>query len=53
MRWFLRMSRWARNPPSQKKARMVAIIFLICLAIWAIEYMGLWPDWATAQRALR
>ena len=53
MRWFLRMSRWARNPPSEKRVLMVLAIIAICLAIYGIERLGLWPDWATAQRLRR
>jgi len=50
LRILLRMSRWARNPPSPKRVRFVLVIIAICLLIYAIERTGWWPDWATAQR---
>lgn len=52
-RWFLRMARWAHRPPSEKQVRMVLAIVLVCLVIAGIEWMGWWPDWATAQRMRR
>jgi hypothetical protein len=43
-RHFLRMSRWARNPPSEKRVKLVITIVLICALIFLIErYIG-WPD---------
>jgi len=53
MRWFLRMSRWARNPPSKKRVQMVLAIAAVCLLIFGAERLGLWPDWATAQKMRR
>jgi len=52
-RWLLRMARWARNPPSQKRVLTVVVVVVICLLIVGIERLGLWPDWATAQRMRR
>ena len=52
-RWFLRMSRWARNPPSEKRVRLVLAIIGVCLVIVGLEWLGLWPEWATAQRMRR
>ncbi|RBW53441.1 hypothetical protein DS909_14510 [Phaeobacter gallaeciensis] len=46
MRHLLRMSRWARNPPSEKKVIMVFAIIAFCLILFGIEYAGFWPDWA-------
>ena len=48
--WFLRMSRWARNPPSAKRVKFVFAIIAVGVAIWGVEYMGWWPDWATAKK---
>lgn len=46
-RHFLRMSRWARNPPSEKRVKFVIAIILICAALALIErYVG-WPDTMT------
>lgn len=51
MRMFLRMSKWARNPPSAKRVKLVFGIVAVCLLIALIEWLGLWPDWATTQKA--
>ncbi len=42
-RHFLRMAKWARHPPSEKRVKLVVIIILICAALFLIErYVG-WP----------
>lgn len=51
--WLIRASRWARNPPSQKTVLTVLAVIAMCLAIVGFEKLGLWPDWATAQRVPR
>ena len=53
MRWLIRMSRWARNPPSLAMAKMVAAIVVAMLLIYGLERMGWWPDWATAEKIRR
>ncbi|UOA31659.1 hypothetical protein DSM110093_01430 [Sulfitobacter sp. DSM 110093] len=52
-RWLLRMSQWARNPPSTKRVIVVFAIIAAALAIGLIEWLGYWPDWATAERIPR
>lgn len=52
-RWLLRMSNWARNPPSKKRVIVVFAIIAAALAIGLIEWLGYWPDWATAERIPR
>lgn len=49
-RWLLRMARWAQRPPSEGRIKLVLAIIVICLAVFAVEWMGWWPDWATAQK---
>lgn len=45
LRHLLRMSKWARNPPSEKKVKLVIGIIVICLILFAIErWIGV-PDW--------
>jgi hypothetical protein len=51
--WLLRMSRWARNPPSPTKVKLVFGVILLAAAIWGIEWLGYWPEWATAERLPR
>lgn len=47
--WFLRMARWARNPPSWRRVLLVAGVVAACLALFAVERLGFWPDWLTTQ----
>ncbi|MCV6586881.1 MAG: hypothetical protein OIF47_15225 [Marinibacterium sp.] len=53
MHWLLRMSRWARNPPSTRRVVLVFGVIALCLLIAGIEAMGWWPDWANAERMPR
>ena len=45
--WLLRASKWARNPPSARTVRLVLLIVAAGLAITALEWLQLWPEWAT------
>lgn len=49
LRHLMRMSRWARNPPSEKRVRFVLVIIALCLLIAGVEWLGYWPDWAQTQ----
>ena len=49
-RWLLRGVMWARNPPSEKRVKLVLAVIALCLAIAGIEWLELWPDWATRER---
>ncbi len=49
-RWFMKMSMWARNPPSAKKVMFVFAIIAICLALFVVERFIGWPEWATPNR---
>ncbi len=51
--WLLRMSRWARNPPSANRVLLTLAVVALVAAIWGIEAMGWWPDWATTDRIPR
>ncbi len=48
--WFLRMARWARNPPSTRMVIMVLGIIAFCIALFAVEYFLGWPEWLTPDR---
>ena len=45
IRWLFRMSRWAQNPPGEKRVIFVLAIIAICVAVVAIEHIFGWPDW--------
>jgi hypothetical protein len=42
---FLKMARWARNPPSEDRVKLYAAILIATLALFAVEYFVGWPDW--------
>ncbi|CUJ92975.1 hypothetical protein PH7735_01544 [Shimia thalassica] len=44
-RHLIRMSRWARNPPSEKMVIFVFSVIAICFVLFAIERWIGWPDW--------
>lgn len=48
--WLSRAKRWAQNPPSWGRVKLVLGVVAICLLIAGIEYFGLWPDWMTLDR---
>lgn len=48
--WLLRMSLWARNPPSAARVKFVFGIVAICLVLFGIEKLFGWPDWMTPNR---
>lgn len=48
--WFLRMARWAHNPPSWGRVKLVLAVVAACFALYAIEYFWGWPDWLTVNK---
>ncbi|MGB8623360.1 MAG: hypothetical protein WCD16_11120 [Paracoccaceae bacterium] len=48
-RWLLRASRWARNPPSAGRVKLVLGIVALCLVLAALEHWVGWPDWLTTN----
>jgi len=47
--WFLRMARWARNPPSPRMVKLVLGVIVACLMLFAVEYFIGWPDVLTLE----
>ena len=47
LRQFLRMARWARNPPSERRVILGLVVLGLCIALYAIERLVGWPDWLT------
>ncbi len=51
--WLLRASRWARNPPGEKRVKLVLAVIALCLVLVAIERWIGWPAWLTTQTTPR
>ncbi len=47
--WFLRAKRWAQNPPSKGRVKLVLGVVALCLALAAVERFLGWPDWLTVN----
>lgn len=48
-RHLLRMSKWARNPPSARRVRLVFGIVAVCIGIYAIERWVGWPSFLSRE----
>lgn len=53
LRHLMRAKRWAQNPPSAKRVKLVFGVIAIALLIVGLERLGFWPDWARAERIPR
>ncbi|MCL7463968.1 hypothetical protein [Phaeovulum sp. NW3] len=51
--WLLRMAKWARHPPSPRMVKIAAIAVAAALAVVALDWLGLWPDWARVEKLPR
>jgi hypothetical protein len=47
--WFVRMSKWARNPPPWGRVKLVVGVILLSLALYGVELLWGWPDWLTVN----
>jgi hypothetical protein len=45
--WLLRAVRWARNPPSAARVKLVLAVILACMVLFAIEKLWGWPAFLT------
>lgn len=50
LHWLIRMSHWARRPPSAARVRLVVGVVALCLAVALLERAFGWPEWLTPQR---
>lgn len=48
--WFVRMARWARNPPSPRVVMIWAGVVALCLGIVGFELLFGWPEALTVHR---
>ena len=44
--WLMRAKRWANNPPSAGKVKLVIGLIVLLLVIAAVERWVGWPEWA-------
>lgn len=49
-RLLMKAKLWARNPPSEKRVKLVLGAIAICLVIVGVEKFIGWPDWATVEK---
>lgn len=42
--WFLRMAKWARNPPSPARVKLVLGVIAACLLLFGFEHFFGWPE---------
>lgn len=47
--WLLRAKRWAQNPPSEGRVKLVFGAVALCLVLVGIEFLVGWPDWMTVD----
>jgi hypothetical protein len=48
--WLMRAKRWAQNPPSAGRVKLVLGVVAICVLIAAYEWAFGWPEWLTVNR---
>lgn len=48
--WFLRMARWARNPPPTARVKLVLGVVAICVVIVVLEKLFGFPAWLVPQK---
>ena len=46
-RWLLRAKRWAQNPPSEDRVKLVLGVIAICVVLYGIDLIWGWPEWLT------
>ncbi|OYX45495.1 MAG: hypothetical protein B7Z02_00615 [Rhodobacterales bacterium 32-67-9] len=44
LRHLLRLSRWARHPPSARRVILVFAVVALCLALAGLEWAGVLPE---------
>lgn len=48
---FLRMAKWARRPPSARRAMLVGGVIVLCLILYGIEQLFGFPEgWMPGAR---
>ncbi|SER43879.1 hypothetical protein SAMN04490244_10147 [Tranquillimonas rosea] len=47
--WLLRAKRWAQNPPSPGRVKLVLAVIAVCLVLFGIELIWGWPEFLTPE----
>lgn len=50
IRHLLRVSKWARHPPSSQRIMILAVVLVLSLTVYGLDYFGVWPEWARTER---
>ena len=50
---FLRMAKWARNPPGARTVKVVLGVVALCLLLFVIERIFGWPEALTLEDGAR
>lgn len=50
---WLRIAKWARNPPSDGRVKLLFGVLIVVLLIAGIERFVGWPDWLTLDPQAR
>lgn len=53
LRWLLRAKRWAQNPPSAGRVKLVFAVIALCLALYGVEKTIGLPDWMKVEGSTR
>ncbi len=48
--WLVRAKRWAQNPPSPGRVRLIFAVIGFCLLIAGYEWVFGWPEWLAVNR---
>lgn len=51
MKWLMRMTRWARHPPSPGRVALVFAVIALSVGIYGVEMIWGWPEWLTPNSA--
>jgi hypothetical protein len=51
--WFLRMKKWAANPPGWARVRLLFAVIAACLLLFGYERLFGWPAWLTPDTVPR
>lgn len=48
-RWLVMAKRWAQNPPSPARIKLIAGVIGLCLLFYGFEQIWGWPEWLTVN----